>query len=81
MEFPRVSLLMLETVARKSYIEKVFHRKISEFCLNKFTEWRPATLLKKDFDTDFFMRNLRNFPEHLFCGNLQTTAFLKRENS
>ena len=35
-------------------------------CKSLFFNWRPATLLKKDFETGAFLWTLRNFWDHLF---------------
>ena len=52
MEFSRVSLLIVETVAPR--LINVFHRKtpVSEFRLSKVAEWSPATLLNRDLGKD-----------------------------
>ena len=59
---------------------------MSESSLIKLQALRAPTLLKGDFNTDFFQRDLQNFSEHLV---LQTAAsaglrfpvcnFLKKE--
>ena len=39
---------------------------------------RPETLLKKDSNTGFFLRNLRNLKEHLFLQNTSTLMAASR---
>ena len=45
--------------------------------LIKLHAWRPATLLKRDSNTDFFLLRLRNFLEQIFLQNISGECFWK----
>ena len=53
-----------------------FHRKtpVSESSLIKLQALRTPSLLKRDSNTGFFPRNLRNFYEQLLADHLRMTA-------
>ena len=49
--------------------------------LTKLQAWRPATLLKRDTNTDFFLWNLQNFKKHLVLQNIPGGYFWPSQNN